>query len=93
MKVFERMCASASTNPCFQLELYRTCLVQVLNSSCIAYTSQPSLVEQKQPQMRHLQVIWLPASRVPALGNTQVHFVWLPALVQAAHEHGDWLPA
>ena len=71
--------------------LYRACLVAVVNSSCIAYTSQPSLVEQKQALIRHLQVVWLPASSVPALGNTQVHFVWLPALAQAAHEHGVWL--
>ena len=77
----------------WKMNQFRACLVQVSNSSRIAYTSQPSLVEQKQPQMRHLQVVWLPASRVPALGNTQVHFVWLPALAQAAHEHGVWLPA
>ena len=75
------------------LETYQACLVQVWNRGRIAYTSQHSVGEQKQPQMRHLQVVWLPASSVPALGNTQVHFVWLPALAQAAHELGVWLHA
>ena len=65
----------------------RACLVAVCYSSGIAYTSQPSVVEQKQALIRHLQVVWLPASSVSALGNMQVHFVWLPALAQVAHEH------
>ena len=65
-----------------KLNSLRACLVAVVNRSCIAYTSQPSLVEQKHALIRHLQVVWLPASSVPALGNTQVHFVWLVALAQ-----------
>ena len=72
-------------------ESSKACLVPVWNSSRIAYPSQPSLVEEKQALIRHMQLDWLPASLVPALGNTQVHFVWLPALAQAAHEHGVWL--
>ena len=69
----------------------RVCLVPVWNSSRIACPSQPSLVEEKQALIRHMQLDWLPASLVPALGNTQVHFVWLAALALAAHEHGVWL--
>ena len=63
----------------------RACLVQLVNSSCITYTSQSSLVEQKEALIHHLQVVWLPASSVPALGNTQVHFVWLPADTSILH--------
>ena len=64
--------------------------VAVCYRACIAYTSQTSLVEQKQALIRHVPVVWLPASSVSALGNTQMHFVWLPALARAVHEHGVW---
>ena len=69
------------------------CLVAVLNSTRVAYTSQPSQALKKQPHMRHLRVVWLPAYGLPALGDQLWHVVWLPALSRRMQLHAVWLPA
>ena len=39
-------------------------------------------LRKKQGKTQHLHIIWLPASRLPALGDRFWHGIWCPALAR-----------